>query len=108
MPEGGWVRENLKEWEDNLRKQLVWREGLILSQLCCQSGKRGSRVTRSPSAFPVVLQHIPANGVEQGYAEIGWHPTEMIDRRHFKEGIISYGMHSPYVKQILNNWATQN
>ena len=22
--------------------------------------------------------------------------------------MILYGMHSPYVKQILNNWATQN
>jgi hypothetical protein len=22
--------------------------------------------------------------------------------------IVEYGMHSPYVKQVLNNWATQN
>jgi hypothetical protein len=26
----------------------------------------------------------------------------------FKEAVISYGMPLPYVKQILNNWATQN
>jgi hypothetical protein len=26
----------------------------------------------------------------------------------FKEAMISYGMHSPSVRQILNNWATQN
>lgn len=32
----------------------------------------------------------------------------MIDLRHFKEAIISYELHSPYVKHILSNWATQN
>ena len=32
----------------------------------------------------------------------------MIDLRWFKEAMISYRTHSPYVKQILNNWATQN
>jgi hypothetical protein len=65
-------------------------------------------VGRSPSAFPVVIQHKPANGVQPGYDETGWHPTEMIALRHFKEAMISYMMHSPYVKQILNNWATQS
>lgn len=30
------------------------------------------------------------------------------DLRHFKEDIISYRMHSPYVKEILSNGATQN
>ena len=44
-----------------------------------------------------------ANVVEQGYDKIGWHPTEMIDLRHFKEVLISYRMHLPYMKQILNN-----
>jgi hypothetical protein len=50
---------------------------------------------------------MPAN-VEQGYDEIGWHLIEMIDLWCFKEAIFSYEMHLPYVKQILNNWATQN
>ena len=49
-----------------------------------------------------------ANVVEQGYDKIGWHPTEMIDLRHFKEVLISYRMHLPYMKQILNNQVAQN
>ena len=32
----------------------------------------------------------------------------MLDLRKFKEAVVSCGMHSPYVKQILNSWATQN
>lgn len=51
---------------------------------------------------------MPANGVEQGYGERGWRAVEMIDLRWFKEAVVSYGRHKPYVKQILNNWATQN
>lgn len=36
------------------------------------------------------------------------HPIEMIDLRHFKESVISYVMHSPYVKDRLRNQAIQN
>lgn len=44
----------------------------------------------------------------KGYDEIEWHPEEMIDQRYLKEAMISYETHSPYVKQILSNGATQN
>lgn len=30
-------------------------------------------------------------------------PIEILDVKWFKETVISYGMHSPYVKQILNS-----
>lgn len=49
-----------------------------------------------------------ANGVEQAYYKIGWCPREMIDLRLFKEPLILCKMHLIYLKQILNNWATQN
>ena len=46
-------------------------------------------VTRSPpSASPVVLQHIPA----KGYDKLGWYSIKMIELRHFKEAVISYGV----------------
>ena len=50
------------------------------------------------------------NSSRTAYAwnKIGWHSIEMIDLRYFKEAMISYGMYIPYVKQILNNWTTQN
>jgi hypothetical protein len=32
---------------------------------------------------------------------------EMIDLKHFKDAMLSYEMHLPYLKQILN-WITQN
>lgn len=51
---------------------------------------------------------MPANSVEYGHGKTGWGPTEMIDLRHFKESMISYGINSPFVKQTLNSWATQN
>ena len=33
---------------------------------------------------------------------------EMLNLRRFKEVIVSYGMHSPFVKQMLNSWSTSN
>lgn len=70
--------------------------------------KRHPGVSRSPSAFTVVIHHMPANSVEQSYDEVGSHPIKMINIRHFKEALTSYGMCLPYVKHTLNNWVTQN
>lgn len=49
-----------------------------------------------------------ANGVEQDYNEIGCRTIEMIDLRSFLKVLILYEIHSPYVKQLLNNRATLN
>ena len=38
-------------------------------------------------------------------AEANWIPVPMLDLRRFKESIVSYGMHSPFVKQMLNIWS---
>ena len=32
----------------------------------------------------------------------------MLDLRRVKEAIVSYGMHSPFVKQMLNLWSVCN
>lgn len=50
---------------------------------------------------------MPTNGVGYDH-KITWHPIEMIGLRHVKESVISYGMHSPYVKDRLSNQAIQN
>ena len=64
--EGCWVREKLKGWEDNLTKQPYSKGGINLELIAgpeWEDGQRGAMT--SPSAFPLVLQHMPpANGVE--------------------------------------------
>ena len=32
----------------------------------------------------------------------------MLDLKHFKEAVILYGLHSPFVKEMLNDLATQH
>lgn len=39
---------------------------------------------------------------------ISWNPTEMTDLKPFKKLLVAYEIHSPCVRQILNNWATEN
>lgn len=56
-------------------------------------------VTESPIAFPVVIKHVPANADHpQGYDKIELLSVEKTDLKHFKEVIMSYGSHTPYVK----------
>lgn len=34
--------------------------------------------------------------------------AERIDLKHFKESIVTYGIHSPYVRQMSNTRSTQS
>lgn len=63
--------------------------------------EEGPGITKSPLVFPVTVQHGPATGADHGCDAIMWRPIEKIDLMHFKEAIIPYKVHSPYVKQIL-------
>lgn len=57
------------------------------------------RSTQPPSAFPVFVQHMPANNGGQDY---------LSDLKHFKEAVVLHGLHSFFVKEMLNNWAVQH
>lgn len=91
-----------EKWENNLMKQPISRKRVNLKQSCHQCGRRvalGYEITISSSSS----QYKPVNGMEQHYDEIGWCPVEVIDVRIFDEAMISYVIHLPCVKQILNN-----
>ena len=57
--------------------------------------------------YPVTLQELPNDRYPQGCIRADF-PVEMLDSRRFKEAIISYGMNSPFVKQMLNPWSPCN
>lgn len=92
--------------EGRKQKQPISRERVNLEPTVCP--EEGHGVMKPPSVFPVIVQHMPVNGADHDYDEIAWHLIEMIGLRYFTEAIVSYGIHPPYVKQILSNWATQN
>ena len=57
-------------------------------------------------ALPVFLdfvKHMPAHDDIPAYDGLAWHPLEILDLMHFKESIMLYGLHSPFVKEMLNN-----
>ena len=59
--------------------------------------------------YPVTLQDLSGDDRHpQGFEEVKWNPTHILDLRRFEEAIISYVINSPCVKQILNSWAAQN
>ena len=64
------------------------------------------KVFRQPTLiYLVTLQEMPNN---RGSVTANWTPVPMLDLRRFKEAIVSYGMHSPFVKQMLNWWSVCN
>lgn len=85
-------------------KQLIRRERVNLKATVWS--EEGPWITKSPSSVPNDCKHTPANGAGHDYP-ITWHPTEMTTLRHFKESV-SYGTHSPYVKERLSNRAIQD
>lgn len=85
---------------DRVKEKLpIFRERVNLEP--SEPPEVGPGITESPLVSLVTVQHMPANGAGQGCDAIMWRPTETIDLAHFKEAIIPYEVHSPYVKQIL-------
>lgn len=63
-----------------------------------------SKVVRKPTlVYPITtIQNLSDDRCPQCYGEITWNPIDILDLKRFKEAIISSGVHSFYMKQILN------
>ena len=53
-------------------------------------------------------QFEPIEEVSVNYQEFEWWTTEAKDLQRFNGAITIYGLHTPYVKQICNNWTPEN
>ena len=51
---------------------------------------------------------MPANNGDHAYNELTCCPIEMLDLKHFKGAFVLCGSNSPFVKEMLSNWATQH
>ena len=66
-------------------------------------------VRKQALVYPVnVQQRPPDNDQPQGYQEFEWQLVGLLDLRTFKESVINFGMHFPFVKQILTSWTIKN
>nr|CDQ07277.1 Bm11540 [Brugia malayi] len=68
------------------------------------------KVFRKPTlAYPVTIQQKPADDDHPlNYHEAEWRPVEVLDLRKFKESVTNFGMHSPFVKQMLTSWSIKS
>ncbi|MBV2133726.1 hypothetical protein KRX52_13145 [Pseudomonas sp. MAP12] len=66
-------------------------------------------VTRTPLVYPATMVEKPASKKHpQGQMAYVWQPIQLKDLKNIKESVVSYGLHSPYIKQLLHSWATFN
>lgn len=64
---------------------------------------------RSPMVFPVSVSEKPATKKQSnGPIAYHWEPIQMKDLKNIKEAIVMYGLHSPFVRELLTSWATVN
>ena len=46
--------------------------------------------------------------ITQGCVRADSIPVGMLDMRRFKEAVVPYGVHLPFVRLMLNSWSTSN
>ncbi|KAL6092677.1 hypothetical protein STEG23_038232 [Scotinomys teguina] len=78
-----------------------------------QKGKTIKIVTSpngsNPMAYPVIIHERPADDTHpEPYVTHTLQPISIRDFKNMKEAIVTYGIHSTYVKQMLNSWSTSN
>ena len=61
---------------------------------------------RATLLYPVTVKKMRHDKDDEEEAEASWAPIRILDLRRVKESIVSYGMHSPFVRQLLNSWST--
>ena len=78
--------------------------------LHCETREKWPKVIRTPTLIhPVTVQQQPPDDKHpQGYTDVNWNHVDMLNLNRFKETVVSYGMNSPFVRQMLNSWSTRN
>ncbi|KAL6084413.1 hypothetical protein STEG23_018453 [Scotinomys teguina] len=62
-----------------------------------------------PMAYPVIVHERPTDDTHpEPYVTHTLQPISIRDFKNMKEAIVTYGIHSTYVKQMLNSWSTSN
>lgn len=73
------VWEALKGWRTSWWNSQFWEKGLILNQLCCQSGRRATGGYEITINFPSIF----FNGVEQRLWQDRMYPIEIVGLKAF-------------------------
>lgn len=61
------------------------------------------------ATYPVITAGKPANTqYPKGYTECKCKPIHMRDLKDIKQAVVSYGMHSPHVRELVKTRASRN
>ncbi|KAL6084895.1 hypothetical protein STEG23_032023 [Scotinomys teguina] len=128
------VSEEHKRWYDSMKnlEPLAREEVHSLEQTLCvrlqaleetlskhdkepnKQKDKSIKVGTSPNgshsmAYPVIVHERPAyDTYHEPYVTHTLQPILITDFKNMKEAIVTYGIHSTYVKQMLNSWSTSN
>ncbi|KAL6085159.1 hypothetical protein STEG23_014876, partial [Scotinomys teguina] len=128
------VSEEHKRWYDSMKnleslareevhslEQTLCADLQALEETLCKPDKEPNKqkgkiikVVKSPNGshpmvYPVIVHERPADDTHpEPYVTHTLQPISIRDFKNMKEAIVTYGIHSTYVKQMLNSWSTSN
>lgn len=85
---------SVKRERVNIQRSIPWKDLPITAQ--------------ASLAFSFFAEHMSDYNGHHAYNELTWCPIEMIDLKHFKVVVVLYSLHSPFINEILSNWAMQH
>ncbi|KAL6088155.1 hypothetical protein STEG23_004627, partial [Scotinomys teguina] len=119
--------DSMKNLESQAREEVHSLEQTLCARLqaleetLCKHDKEPNKqkrktikVVTSPNgsnsmAYPVIIHERPADDTHpEPYVTHTLQPISIRDFKNMKEAIVTYGIHSTYVKQMLNSWSTSN
>ncbi|KAL6044148.1 hypothetical protein STEG23_019828 [Scotinomys teguina] len=129
-----YVSEEHNRWYDSMKdlESLAREEAHSLEQTLCaplqaleetlckhdkEPNKQKSKTTKvvtspngsHPMAYPITIHESPADDTHtEPYVTHTLQPISIRDFKNMKEAIVTYVIHSTYVKQMLNSWSTSN
>ena len=56
--------------------------------------------------YPVTIKKMRHDRDDADDTEASWALIQILDLWRVKEAIVSYGIHSPFIRQLLNSWST--
>ncbi|KAL6086248.1 hypothetical protein STEG23_024838 [Scotinomys teguina] len=119
--------DSMKNLESQAREEVHSLEQTLCARLqaleetLCKHDKETNKekgktikVVTSPNgsntmAYPIIIHERPADDTHpEPYVSHTLQSISIRDFKNMKEAIVTYGIHSTYVKQMLNSWSTSN
>ena len=102
-------RESYEAWAQTLREEFKFsiKENTQVESEDKIRESQPKLIRKQTLVYLLSVQQRPPDD-DQGHQELEWQLEDVLELRKFKQSVTKFGMHLPFVKQILTSWAIKN